>query len=209
MPAKERPIIFSGPMVKAILEGRKTQTRRVVKLRDPSQTYSIHDDDGWPMSADDAGEWHRDRCPYGKPGDRLWVRETFRHFSNSFSAGQNRASVIYAADEAHRHIPVAEWPRPPKWWNTGKYPWTSPIHMPRWACRIVLELTDVRVERLQDISEQAAIAEGVQSLADYRLDFDERANFSRLWDTINGDWDTNPWVWVLEFHRIEEPQLER
>lgn len=216
----ERPIIFSVPMVSAILDGRKTMTRRVVKLRDPSQTYSVHDDDGWPMSADDGGDWHRDRCPYGQPGDRLWVREVF-----AVSKIAPQCQVAYAADGKcvavgwdgsggymqifHGWLLDAKdrRDRPGDTFGRSKYkPWRSPIHMPRWASRITLEIAGVRVERLQAITEEDAIAEGVDAIpiAEIRRNgcFTRRDDFCQLWHKLNGKkhpWASNPWVWVVSF----------
>ena len=149
--AKERPIIFSGPMIRAILEGRKTQTRRIVKPNCLSKL-----------------------SPYGRTGDRLWVRETWGH--NPEGPG-----YVYRSD--------------------GDFDmkfhgdrWRPSIHMPRWASRITLEVTGVRVERLQDINEEDALAEGVEHA------------FRSLWESINGpgSWDANPWVWVVEFRRVSD-----
>jgi hypothetical protein len=202
---RERPIIFSGPMVRAILEGRKSQTRRIVKFNhkpwlnpmahveyardgmpiwfDAPPSKSIRDsdyfDEGYP-------------CPYGQPGDRLWVRETWQHDSPDSMTDpvyQTTACCFYRADESDpRTKPIS-----------GK--WRPSIHMPRWASRITLELTDVRVERLKDISEADATAEGVPSSL---MASTHRIGFFNLWNSIHGcnaD-DLNPWVWVLAFRPI-------
>lgn len=162
---KERPILFSGPMVRAILDGRKTQTRRVVKPRQ-----GMLDD------------WTGLPCPYGKPGDRLWVRETC-YFE------QPHGEVIYRAD------PGSEKALDPEF--TGLR-WRPSIHMPRWASRITLEIVNVRVERLQDIRVDDARAEGVTAKWPVH-------GFRNLWQSINGfgSWDANPWVWVVEFRNME------
>ena len=181
---KELPIRFSGPMVKAILDGSKTQTRRVVK----------QDRDGLldckPTPAWDAF-WQCVACPYGKPGDRLWVRETF-------GIDDEDGAVLYFADpdtaQNAEHARICE----------DRYPRRRPsIHMPRWASRILLEITDVRVERLQDISDRDARDDGAEQIGDCEGAY--VAGFRRLWESINGldSWSANPWVWVIEFRRIE------
>jgi hypothetical protein len=187
-------MIFSGPMVRAILEGRKTQTRRVVKSP------------GLPRSSDNQWRDHirrKSRCPYGVPGDRLWVRE---------SHGQDvRGEVIYRADDqterAREQGCEQGWVSQPLW--------RSPIHMPRWASRLTLEVVSVRVERLQEISERDARAEGIErSVSGYWHNYAPdgpthlyaRDSFRTLWDSLNaarGDsWAANPWVWALEFRRV-------
>ena len=189
---KERPILFSGPMVKAILDGSKTQTRRVVKRLDVRS--------GMPQPEMDS---LLSLCPYGKPGDRLWVRETF-------GIDDEDGSVLYFADpdtaQAAEHARVCE----------DRYPRRrASIHMPRWASRILLEITDVRVERLCDISEDDARAEGIEyserfkgycvGMAEHYNSHDPRLSYASLWESINGpdSWAANPWVWVVEFRRIE------
>ena len=192
---KERPILFSAPMVQAILDGRKTQTRRVVK---PQPTEFVGGpgvtlQDGSPaplIPLDDSVEpYGREiACPYGKPGDRLWVRETWHDASSSL-----HSCALYRADGIDLH------------WDK----WTPSIHMPRWASRITLEITSVRVERLQEISEADAQAEGWTRRPEVSTDpqvHKEAARdwFMGLWESINGpgSWDTNPWVWVIEFRRL-------
>ena len=200
---KERPIIFSAPMVRAILSGAKTQTRRVMKVR----CHSICEgDDGklWPWSEDaELAEdfWHP--CPFGQPGDRLWVRETWQAIG-----GNERARRILAEPDPSRGwieyaatVPKGREP-PPRW--------RPSIHMPRWASRITLEITDVRVERLQDISGIDARREGVSVPAyipEDGADLDyARRGFRRLWEEIHGGgaWEKNPWVWVIEFKKLEQ-----
>ncbi len=210
---KERPILFSAPMVKAILDGRKTQTRRIVKLRDPSGTYSTHDDDGWPCSADECGDWHRDRSKFGKVGERLWVRESGYRPPKTVTAKMLREGadtwpefVYTATTDSHE----CEWFREHGWRSTPS------IFMPRWASRITLEITDVRAERLNSISEADAKAEGVSpgclTCGENCIDSggcgyccpDYRDSFIHLWSTINGpdSWNQNPFVWVLSFKRL-------
>lgn len=198
---KERPILFSAPMVRAILNGTKTQTRRAVKDR--------HIDAAPPACF---FQWLRERCPYGQPGDRLWVRETWQVVDGSERARRivtdpspSRGWIEYAATVHPGHEP------PPRW--------RPSIHMPRWASRILLEITAVRVERLQDISGEDAVAEGIARDGDgyerFHVDPDAPLgqSFTRnpvlayrgLWEKINGvgTWDANPLVWVIEFKRVE------
>lgn len=214
---RERPILFNGAMVRAILAGQKTQTRRAVK--------GIALD--WLGKAQFTPEYvanpGNDLCPFGHPGDRLWVRETWRpetiHSCAMDNCDCDSVGVSYAAD--------GEW-IPHTWQNPPPDDWYMPeaaargnvpsIHMPRWACRLVLEIIAVRIERLQDISEADAIAEGADEnvLPDIRLPrihpraglpmayADCREVFADLWDTTGGHWDRNTWVWVIEFNKINE-----
>lgn len=220
---KERPILFSAPMVRAILDGRKTQTRRTVKIQHPLDLPNyyatgrtlceLENQPGAFMefrhtSQDEVGFTGSPaafllRCPYGQTGDRLWVRETFRLFDATDECGcyecpcgcPPTGTPIYRAD-----------------CDYGESKWRPSIYMPRWASRILLEITDVRVERLQDISEEDAASEGAPceigrleatilgTQASYRK------GFIRLWESINGEgsWIENPWVWVIEFKRINQ-----
>lgn len=186
---KERSIIFSAPMVRAILEGRKTQTRRVAKVT------AEWCKDGFisPLAghtprliAD-----HAVYCPYGQPGDRLWVRESFCDDWKDERGVQYKADGGLDADM----------------FDAG-CKWRSPIHMPRLASRLTLEVTGVRVERLQEISEADAIKEGVDavSLSDVprQATMSRRADFKQLWESIHGpgSWEANPWVWCVSFVRI-------
>ncbi|MFA7945230.1 hypothetical protein ACEK06_22680 [Pseudomonas brenneri] len=207
---KERPILFKGPLVRAILSGQKTVTRRLLKMPHGF----------WETSA--AGELvpMPTNCPYGQRGDRLWVRETWYcdHFEvmrgpylkpDDLDVGEaiDDGTLVYAADgltpyEADQPI------------------WKPSIHMPRWACRILLEITDVRVERLQDISDKEIEAEGIDldALADGQDRYDMchagsgadgrptlRTAWRHLWESTGGNWDANPWVWVVEFKRVTPP----
>lgn len=182
---KGRPILFSGEMVRAILDGRKTQTRRVIKPQPADDIKpanfpnpKVH---GWMSSLrHQYGSKTAHICPYGQIGDLLWVREKFSLCR--FDGGE----LWYWADG-----------------SPGGGDWTKPkpsIFMPRWASRITLEITDVRVERVQDISNDDALAEGIDrtntSIKGYA-----RQRFEQLWASINGNasWDANPWVWVIEF----------
>ena len=186
---KERPILFSGPMVRAILEGRKTQTRRIVKVRGGLEYIGPkgceHEPDSWgyPHPCDDGYLTLADgiKCPYGKPGDRLWVRETWA----PAEWPPTGPPAVYRADE-----------------GMFASQWKPSIHMPRAVSRITLEVVSVRVERLQDISEEDALAEGITLVERGTSPVDQ---FNKLWESINGpgSWEANPWVWVVEFKRIE------
>ena len=221
----ERPILFSGPMVRAILDGRKTHTRRVVKPQ-PSKdiNFIVHAHSGMFLSyiKDKYGQEDELFCPYGTPGDRLWVRETWCHKADDgamvYNADGNLDSscVHFAADgEDVRCVDgdgFQDWNKD----GTEKSPWKPSIHMPRWASRITLEITGVRVERVQDIGEDDARAEGVTAAEGaieglsghfYLPCLPHRMGFMRLWDSINAKrghgWDLNSWVWVVEFRRVE------
>ena len=208
---KERPILFSERMVRALLTGRKTQTRRILKLRDPSETYSVVDDSGgslWPASADEYGQWHRDLCPYGCPGDRLWVRETW---SPDHARTYPHYPIVYRAEGYPTPADVRESKGQTQTHEQlGNFRWRPSIFMRREHCRITLELTAVRVERLQAISEADAVAEGFneQSFRDGRGVESARHGFRTLWGKINGKrpgctWEDNPWVWVVSFNVVK------
>lgn len=193
---KERPILFSGPMVRALLDGRKTQTRRVVKPQPPEGVCRCPYAGGWAHEhADGACSCRLIRCPYGWIGDRLWVREAWGLMDTQPSDGPDRATLGYRAD-GDAAAP-----------NGRHQLWRPSIHMPRWASRITLEITDVRVERLQDISEDDAWAEGFPDPEGANREYPDRARywFRNLWGEINGkgSWDMNPWVWALTFRRVE------
>ncbi|PRP68470.1 hypothetical protein BUE93_22225 [Chromobacterium amazonense] len=225
---KERPVLFSAPMVRALLAGTKTQTRRVMKEQPVVdglfwRVYGA----GWSRRLTSVpavpGHSLATNCPYGQTGDRLWVRETF---GRPWHHGQPR--FFYRASDDD---------------SVGNHPdfdgWKPSIHMPRAASRILLQITDVRVERLQDISEADAEAEGCERLdvereeRDWKLcpqcggtrlhnglgpnggvifDLDCTAcdtyakRYRHLWEAINGpgSWDANPWVWCISFKRVEE-----
>lgn len=181
----EHPILFSGSMVRALLDGSKTQTRRVVK----GVALEWLGPDGFTPEFVASPENHL--CPYGQPGDRLWVREAFMHepadycWQASVSIPSRPASTVYRAD-----FPNSQ---PGEGWKPS-------IHMPRKLSRITLEITGVRVERLQDISDTDARAEGMPAT----VANSPRVWFASLWQSINGaeSWDANPWVWVVEFRRL-------
>jgi hypothetical protein len=187
---RERPILFKNGMVQAILAGRKTQTRRIVGERERGGY--LHSE---IVRATTASFYAKDcvevawRCPYGEPGDRLWVRERFAVLDEKATVKK----VAYAAD----------WPadHPVQKWKAG-------LFMPRWISRLTLELTAVRVERIQEISEEDAIAEGVEPMPHARFAKAVAGGYGRayraLWERINGpgSWEANPWVWVLECKRV-------
>jgi hypothetical protein len=227
---KERGIMFSSAMVRALLDGRKTQTRRLVT---PQPSDYVEGPLHWPRkhaapyldqynkgpfwcwwSSDDRQGPDWIKCPYGVAGDRLWVRETWAALVDEDTLRQGPAVpanarngcagdlISYRATDMDDN----EWPG---------FRWRPSIHMPRWASRITLEIADVRVERLQDISEQDALAEGCEPRPP-RAFATERALtndglsacevYERLWDSLNAKrapWSSNPWVWVLSFLRVE------
>jgi len=210
---KERGILFSAPMVRALLAGAKTQTRRVVK----GATGAYWDHAGWTPVVERGSvvAWGTNdpdpprvvhnvgcpfpHCPYGVPGDRLWVRETWGHVDDHDSHGPH--CCWFAADGCQRcnYGPRCE---------HGPDRWRPSIHMPRWSSRLTLEITDVRVERLQAITEEDARAEGIAPAASIFTDgppLSCRDVFAGLWDTINGKrapWSSNPWVWAITFRRL-------
>lgn len=206
----EHPIIFNGDMVRAILSGQKTQTRRPVK---PIPVYpdafdglrrEIHDGQVhfWACGAELPA--HIFRCPCGQPGDRLWVRETFREYYPK--EGWPAPKALYKADGIARLEDT----------ETGKaIPWRPSIHMPRSLSRITLEITDINAERVQDITEDDARAEGVKPEfrtvvarsdggPDYHIPCSYRGGFANTWDAIYAkrpglSWDENPWIWAITF----------
>lgn len=201
---KERPILFSGPMVRAILDGRKTQTRRVVKPY-PKVVYGGVDSDGAILTARIfRGEDQRIHCPYGKIGERLWVRETW---TPDHAAFYPNFPVVYRADRGYEYERNERGEvYSPEQKAFYPYRWRPSIHMPRWASRITLEITGLRVELLQDISEADAKAEGADPADDREVPlFTYTEAFQDLWKTINGSesWAENPWVWAIEFKVIK------
>lgn len=225
----ERPILFSGPMVRAIPEEQKTQTRRVIKTAtgESLPEYARYLGAGsaavprWAPVGGTTADTHlwdvtrtlnlltEARCPYGIPGDRLWVRETWA----LEDCGEDGKRVIWQADRA------AAWVMPnnvlgeiyylPSDYDPGR--WRPSIHMPRWASRITLEVTEVRVQRLQEISEEDAEAEGVEAApfckAGRPNGMEHVEAFEGLWQRINGrrpgcSWEANPFVWCISFRRL-------
>lgn len=199
---KERPILFSAPMARAIPDGRKTQTRRVLKQA-VGPSLSVDCDErgaaelSWLHGNGPGHEVHehveRVACPYGLVGDRLWVRESF--WGCDAPGYGDQPCVVYDHEwygKEYRPTEVRPWAR-----KFGRIP---SIHMPRDCSRITLEVTGVRAERLQHCSDDDAWAEGCPDDATWPLDW-----YRALWDTINGagSWDTNPWVWVVEFNRVK------
>lgn len=205
---KERPIIFSAPMVRAILEGRKTQTRRIIKPQ-PKIIHSIYGDASIDTERIFRQGDQRIHCPYGRPGDRLWVREAFAEVG-CIGRPIDWFEYNYRADFEN-----GQWEG---YADMCFEKWRPSIHMPRAASRILLEITEIRVERACDISEADAIAEGAQiaiQWMDGRIENVDEAHiyhtlathklgFQYIWQSINGpeSWNINPWVWVITFNRI-------
>lgn len=217
----ERPILFSTPMMQALLAGRKTQTRRVIK----GTPLKWLDEAGFLPSFVEMKE--NNMCPYGQPGDVLWVRETLEW--NAYATKHNVGEIMYKADGKDVYADVPEDYVPPRnltktHWESGDnipgggFNWHSgivpTILMPKWAARIYLRVKSVRVERAQSISEGDAIEEGIESdpIGDgvyknyvfpegqYKY-VSAQDSFKSLWHSINGreSWEANPWVWVIEF----------
>ena len=246
---KERPILFSGPMVRAILEGSKTQTRRLVKPQ-PASTYSrsgqeigfyTEDTKSWRVVGSvgvcrelTGKAWPKDsrwKCPYGQPGDRLWVRETF--YCDHYAFPQWKEKLSEREDMIELLSYRASDCAPNGECYTGfagetmEVPWSPSIHMPRWASRIDLVNKGVRIERLQDISEADALAERIYRRTDGKFSwpgFDTgfhsaRAAYFALFVIVNGHkvakdgtiskeglahFDSNPWLWVIDFERVKK-----
>ncbi|HFS1924356.1 TPA: hypothetical protein ACHVWZ_003274 [Klebsiella pneumoniae] len=214
----ERGMIFNAEMVRAILDGRKTQTRRIMKEQ-PVLNGNFYEVFGsaWSkgMTSIPAVPGHSlsTRCPFGAVGDRIWVRETFCPVDDTQYGGEKW--VDYRATPRYEASHPAGWDSAPN--DAEALKWRPSIHMPRWASRILLEITDARVERLNAISEEDATAEGVPPagslLPDYpgtfltpKGDFaTAKVAFQRLWESIYGEesWNANPWVWVISFKRVE------
>ncbi|HBQ9339447.1 TPA: hypothetical protein L9D42_004550 [Klebsiella pneumoniae] len=210
---KERGMIFNGEMVRAILDGRKTQTRRIMKPQPepcprgghwwPSNVFKtmLHVEDEMQNGKGGWGGLVGDACPFGAVGDRIWVRETWA------SGLSTKSTLAYRATHKREDLEDG-------FYDTIK--WTPSIHMPRWASRILLEITDVRVERLNAISEEDARAEGIidggclncgepEPCGCANPEPDATDAFAYLWQSIYGQesWNADPWVWVIEFKRVE------
>ncbi len=219
----EKPIAFSGEMVRAILEGRKSQTRRVCRAQqmagfEPWGSCA----DGWQfwiaktaplelkLKSPDRADHHGNlvtRCPYGRSGDRLWVRETWALVPRTaYAQSEGVEQALRPGDDHDAAVYRAGWTR------SEPGPWRSSRFMPRWASRITLQLLDVRVQRVQEITPEDVEAEGashnpMQQMS-YRDDNYQRIkDFAWLWDSINAKrgytWDSNPWVWCISFKRVE------
>jgi hypothetical protein len=247
----ERPILFSGPMVRAILSGQKTQTRRLVTPQPVSngsmfQGEIVCRNDYLPPDAflwerrrglvlsNYEDDWTNEYCPYGKPGDRLWVRETFAAFDRHGMCSCKPADAAYTVTrDGGQKYRDGQSVQPLAKYSDGAFDhikWRPSIHMPRWASRITLEAASVRVERLQDISAEDALGEGVGSTPFWKpAEVDENPKpthewaepywddfyfwhhypqraFRSLWDSLNAKrapWASNPWVWVVSFKRVE------
>ena len=213
----EKPIIFNTEMVRAILEGRKTQTRRVIKPQPDAEYSRLEVGNYHPTKIDrngemypgtmifgaytEDGEWGW-KCPYGQVGDRLWVREAWAADIPGCERG-----LSYRSDHAD---PLGDGPSYPMRWRPS-------IHMPRWASRITLEIVKVRVERVQEITEEDVVREGIpcrifsEGMALFYYHDGGHCTealpvFAHLWDTLSPKhpWESNPWVWVVEFRRIQE-----
>lgn len=227
----ERPILFSAEMVRAILARQKTQTRRVVRCSGARDATAWRFADGlWYPCADQLSRGILDpvgpgiRCPYGDPGDRLWVKETWACLGDQLTEEIGKPRVYRAdadlvRDDSDDRV---------GWWlgdtfiecTARPFRWRPSLHMPRWASRITLEIVESRIERVQDITDEDAVAEGTpcrtcgrtidgRSEADcecFHTTRNARAHFIELWDSINGkrpgcSWADNPWVWVISFRR--------
>lgn len=228
----ERPILFSAPMVRAILAGTKTQTRRIVKPQpQPNGGAGLHPvrpyrtpagDWNWVLSATGMGTGDPFPCPYGQPGDRLYVRESVRaadldDFSRAVEYLADGACIQVASAEDIESEAFGRWEKLNSYRSNdaaldgGKT--VPPMHMPRWASRIDLEITGVRVERLNSISEDDCFAEA-PPLLDYPwppgsygvTEGGPMRAFQKLWESINGagSWGANPWVWIVEFQRVDQ-----
>lgn len=221
---KERPVLFSAPMIRAILDGRKTQTRRIVKPQPDSRTTEVSlCRDLWmgigpACNGPGTAQWDPWRKAFATVGDRLWVREAWMpgYFHDPDSDDGPKVSVLYRADNSELTVAAPSVELAEQWdlaySDDGDEPppWKPSIHMPRWASRILLEITGVSVERLRDISEGDAEAEGIDFLrhipnADETLT--AKQLYECLWDGLKppaaSAWDANPWVWVISFRRVD------
>lgn len=202
---QEKPMLFNGDMVRATLDDRKTQTRRVVK------GMALDWLENEKFTPDFVALPENDMCPFGKVGDRLWVRETFGMEVRNYGGGSGEFIVYKASNPAAVYCTTAAGKSLPIKWKPS-------IHMPRHASRIQLEITGIRVERLNDITDEDAFAEGIVPLhlqdGEQGCWFSANTNnqnlhartakqaFQKLWNSTGGDWNENPWVWVIEFKRV-------
>jgi len=222
---REKPILFSTPMVQAILDGRKTMTRRIVKPQPDDSGLWNHTQypmslestiEGWWGTVEQTGESKEFKCKWNV-GDLLWVKETtcqvmLDHTHDLLEGANDKSLIVYKANVHEDWMQYAK--------EKYSYKWKPSIFMPRSAARIFLEVTNIRIERLQDINVESCIAEGIEKInkkdgqftwKNYtdlsNLDwFTVGESFRSLWNSINGEssWDENPWVWVIEFKRIEK-----
>lgn len=214
--AKERPIIFTGESVPAIMGGRKTMTRRIVKPQPGENSYLAHYSTVSPHWTWADGPWtYRRRCPYGMAGDRLWVKEAWLYVGPG-SGSELEDQWEWMSDpenQTSRNV----WYRATHE-NPKTLKWKSPLFMPRWASRSTLEIVSIKVERVRDTSRKDAEAEGLCSWFNedtgqrhYGIkhpdvwETDPRQAFARLWNSIHGQgaWERNDWVWVIGFKRME------
>ena len=225
---KEHPILFSSEMVRAILDGRKTQTRRIIKMPEGiAEKYEYRGDDGGnELLPKESGHYWINGYAMWRPnlkyqvGDRLWVRETFRYVRVGLGCGGSAVGVEYKTGDIKFNKRANKYTKQAR--NKEKRghhaKWRPSIHMPRWAARIFLEITNIRVERVQDISLKEVISEGIKDTNKcvYNDDnvfkcnhHDTLDKFKNLWDSLNAKrgygWDKNPWCWVIEFKRKEKP----
>ena len=246
---RERPILFSGEMVRAILDGRKTQTRRVVKPQPVAPVVAEHNDivfhagmtrnlarvkqsRGRNLAATGNLAAHPFPCPYGAPGDLLYVRETWAQVTRGLPEIGGRFIGMYQIPHIEEGVGELLYrATDDDGLSDQGFIWRPSIHMPKWAARIWLRATDVRVERVSEISEADALAEGIREVTkdgevkkycvyDHRdmssvrwadMDRNPIDTFAALWDSLNADrgydfFGTNPWVWVVSFERAEAPR---
>lgn len=203
----EKPILFNTEMIKAILDGRKTQTRRIIKDLQPLDGDGLPDKDGEFFYCE-AGYFSIKNDlfnPHIQVGDILWVRETwyYENHMHDLTAGEPDLS---SGGYSHRYIYKASNPNYPVHVGVGQQGWRPSIHMPKEACRLRLKVTDVRVERLQDIDVASCVKEGVD-FGGIAWTLNAKPAFIKLWDSINIDrgygWDSNPWVWTITFEIVK------
>jgi len=227
---RERPILLNAEMVRAVLDGRKTQTRRVLTPRQLKMIdAAASTGECYPLESghqhENSQSYYREWCPFGAVGDRLWVRETwtdvnlegipavaYRADNDVYSPMDDKSFLDEDGSFNYDDLRVSKY-HFTAWYGDvisgTEGNWRPSIHMPRWASRITLEITGVRVERLQDITNKDAMAEGIGHLYAYDesqpTPKDATRRFAELWQSIYGEesWQANPWVWVIEFKRVE------
>ncbi|WP_313439410.1 hypothetical protein [Atlantibacter hermannii] len=224
---KERGMIFNGEMVRAILDGRKTQTRRIISERHLNLIdLGSQIGECYPLECgidhENSQSYYREHCQFGKPGDRIWVRETYQGPLFDYEHMEAYLEDNSKFEKPDFCVYRADGKPAPEFYDADDNLhccWRPSIHMPRWASRITLEITGVRVERLNGISETDAKAEGIDMealfdsqdcydcIADHNMTGRPTAtgSFKYLWESIYGaeSWQANPWVWVIEFKRVE------